>query len=845
MERFGLVAVALAMLAALMGCPSEKVTVVKGYLDESECSVVIGGRILEPEFPASATFQLWKEVSSGELEPRAEVTYGASEEVLVYEADMVDGKKSHQPVYVMRHGPFWYHAVYRSFPQPVYLVGPRIHSSVSVDLESAVAALLLVGAVSLLGDALGLEVPNFAVPADGNGDLKLPAFALFRITDPEPKDYQIVASAAGWQAGSSEIFRDVVGNPSGCPPAELPVTIPDVTGDPEDDARDELEDAGFTVTVTRVCSDTVAAGRVISQNPSAGTTVPIGSAINLTVSTGDCALPTLTLDLSVNGTEFVVGDPIVTTLEWAGSGPPFSFMVLYPDGASVSGDVFSDGMVSFAVMPETADDRVEVATNEVGHLEIIYRPVSDTDGTFLPLVAEVIGADGQEVIDSVLIRIDPEDDDTVVIPDVTGDPESDARDELEEEGLVVTVTRQCSDTVAVGRVISQNPLAGTSVPIGSAVNLTVSTGDCTLPTLTLDLSVNGTEFVVGGDPIVATLEWTGSGPPFGFVLSIPNAVGISGVVDAQGRITFEVDPPARASDVVISTDTPGEPGHLEFRYFPTFETVAPHPRIFARLTGVDEQTLDRETERIVVRRLVQIPDVTGDPEDEARDELEDAGFTVTVTRECSDTVAAGRVISQNPPAGTTVPIGSAINLTVSTGDCEAETAIVPEVVGLTEADGRSVITGLNLLIGAVDQLYHPTIAAGRITGTDPPAGTEVVVGSEVDLTISLGPEPMDLPLSVEFDVVGSDDNIFTVNDLLVVQWVISGGTPPFEVRTNWPNGITSSSASSDREPQSSQTISYTTPEAGVLVRSRVIDATGSEVDNQVRIWVNPLPAEEE
>ena len=43
---------------------------------------------------------------------------------------------------------------------------------------------------------------------------------------------------------------------------------------------------------------------------------------------------------------------------------------------------------------------------------------------------------------------------------------------------VGTVTQQCSNTVANGLVISQNPVAGNSAPFGSAVALVVSSGNC-------------------------------------------------------------------------------------------------------------------------------------------------------------------------------------------------------------------------------------------------------------------------------------------------------------------------------------------------------------------------------
>jgi len=65
----------------------------------------------------------------------------------------------------------------------------------------------------------------------------------------------------------------------------------------------------------------------------------------------------------------------------------------------------------------------------------------------------------------------------VVVPDVVGMTEVDAKSATTAVGLVVAnVTYEYSDTVAAGVVISQNPTGGTTVPIGSSVDLVVSLG---------------------------------------------------------------------------------------------------------------------------------------------------------------------------------------------------------------------------------------------------------------------------------------------------------------------------------------------------------------------------------
>jgi hypothetical protein len=69
--------------------------------------------------------------------------------------------------------------------------------------------------------------------------------------------------------------------------APVPVSVPDVVGQEQAAAQSAISAASLTVgTVTIAASDTVAAGRVISQNPAAGSVVNSGSAVALVVSSG-------------------------------------------------------------------------------------------------------------------------------------------------------------------------------------------------------------------------------------------------------------------------------------------------------------------------------------------------------------------------------------------------------------------------------------------------------------------------------------------------------------------------------------------------------------------------------
>ena len=64
----------------------------------------------------------------------------------------------------------------------------------------------------------------------------------------------------------------------------------------------------------------------------------------------------------------------------------------------------------------------------------------------------------------------------VAVPDVSGMPVGQAQATLGGAGLTFSVTERSSDTVPVGRVISQEPPAGIQVAAGTLVGLTVSSG---------------------------------------------------------------------------------------------------------------------------------------------------------------------------------------------------------------------------------------------------------------------------------------------------------------------------------------------------------------------------------
>ncbi|HEX5782516.1 MAG TPA: PASTA domain-containing protein [Solirubrobacteraceae bacterium] len=127
-----------------------------------------------------------------------------------------------------------------------------------------------------------------------------------------------------------------------------------------------------------------------------------------------------------------------------------------------------------------------------------------------------------------------------------------------------------------------------------------------------------------------------------------------------------------------------------------------------------------------------VPRVVGLPQDEAEQQLRDAGFEPEVERVYSDDVRSGRVVETSPPAGSTIERGSVVTLQVSRGPEQAE---VPDVTGESEENARSALEGAGLRVGEVteeDSGEEP----GTVIEQSPAAGEEVDRNSAVDLTVA-------------------------------------------------------------------------------------------------------------
>jgi beta-lactam-binding protein with PASTA domain len=140
-----------------------------------------------------------------------------------------------------------------------------------------------------------------------------------------------------------------------------------------------------------------------------------------------------------------------------------------------------------------------------------------------------------------------------------------------------------------------------------------------------------------------------------------------------------------------------------------------------------------------------VPSVEGLPEKRAVKELNKAGFKVDIDRESSTRFANGIAIRTVPDGGDRAERGSRIRLFVSSGPRQV---VVPDVVGDSRDSARSTLEADRLKVAVREQ--ESDQPKDEVIAQDPAAGTGVDEGSKVTITVSKGPERVEVPPVVGF-----------------------------------------------------------------------------------------------
>lgn len=165
--------------------------------------------------------------------------------------------------------------------------------------------------------------------------------------------------------------------------------------------------------------------------------------------------------------------------------------------------------------------------------------------------------------------------------------------------------------------------------------------------------------------------------------------------------------------------------------------------------GVGERIRDNDSVTLTVSdgpQTVKVPDLKGLALFKAREVLKRDGLAAgMVTREFSQDVLKGFVIGTDPASGTERHSGSAIAIAVSKG----APVELPDVTGSSVEDATAELEGAGLKVKIAAERVNSEFDKGQVAQQTPRAGREAATGDTVTLTLSKGPEMVEVP-----DVVG-------------------------------------------------------------------------------------------
>jgi beta-lactam-binding protein with PASTA domain len=287
---------------------------------------------------------------------------------------------------------------------------------------------------------------------------------------------------------------------------------------------------------------------------------------------------------------------------------------------------------------------------------------------------------------------------TSTVPKVVGVRYQAAQFQLKEAKLAAKIVRRAG-TKPKGIVVGQKPKPGATVPQGTPVTIIVS-----------------------------------SGPPG---VAMPDVVGL-GAADAvralQSRkltVTLQQVPSQEPPGTVIA-QTPKAGGHAK----PGTEVVLQVAKGAA---------------------AVAVPDVTGQPLQQAVAALQQAGLTAR-TVQVPSTQPKGTVVAQNPDAGQKVAKGAAVRLNVSRGSQPQPTTTRQTTTGQTTPPSTgNDYTGMHLsdavtkIAQGRQQVIVEYVTSSQKAGT---VVSNAKAGSRERLQVSAGPKPQ--PARNVPDVTGED-----------------------------------------------------------------------------------------
>lgn len=135
--------------------------------------------------------------------------------------------------------------------------------------------------------------------------------------------------------------------------------------------------------------------------------------------------------------------------------------------------------------------------------------------------------------------------------------------------------------------------------------------------------------------------------------------------------------------------------------------------------------------------LIEVPTVVNLDQDQAVKELERKGLKANISRtEQSDEYEIGKVMSQDPSPNSKVTRNTLVNLVISEGR-EVE---VPDLRNMNLSQAEDTLKEMGLRLGRTSTQSNDSIEKDLVISQQPRSSTKVQAGSEIDVTVSTGPD---------------------------------------------------------------------------------------------------------
>jgi len=161
-------------------------------------------------------------------------------------------------------------------------------------------------------------------------------------------------------------------------------------------------------------------------------------------------------------------------------------------------------------------------------------------------------------------------------------------------------------------------------------------------------------------------------------------------------------------------------------------------RILAQDPAKGSRIKPRRTVEVVVSQgseQIEVPRLEGRSLELAAQMLKLAGLRRGRVSQIHDPRAAGRIISQDPPAGAIVSRSSAVDFLVSRGK-EDERYIMPDFISRNSEPVLRLLRSLGFLKYEVSYAWYPDVGPGVVLKQSPVAGSLILKRNEIHFEVS-------------------------------------------------------------------------------------------------------------